>query len=434
MNDLVVIVPVLRRPHRVAPFLASLEAATPEPHRVIFVASANDRPMIDIVADAAATRHRVSFEILRPNGKGDYAKKVNHGARVSDEPFLFTAADDLHFHPGWLPAALAPFTDPTIGVVGTQDLCNARTIAGEHSTHLLFRRTYVEQCGTIDEPGLVFHEGYAHEYVDDEAVATAKYRGAWAFAADAIVEHLHPAVGKAPSDRLYAAQPDRMRYGRRIFDQRRHLWTPPPARPTPSTTSIIVATFGDERWAELAQARAVPSAERQNPVEVIVEHGIRLHEARNAGARRARGEWLCFLDADDELEAGYLDAMAETAAGDLLAPAVRYVDDDRAEFRAPVTFEDRDIRRLNPCVIGTLIRREMFDEAGGFWPERAYEDWSLFRRCALIGAKIEHVPRAVYRAHTTADGRNSTVSNAPGLMQQIRSSHATWLRKRRARQ
>ena len=432
MTDLVVIVPVLRRAHRVVPFVESLEAATSEPHRTIFVASANDRAMIEAVSAAAERWPTVSLEVIEPARVGDYAKKINHGYRVSREPFLFTAADDLAFHPSWYAEAVAEMQNPAIGVVGTQDLCNPRTIAGTHSTHLLFRRSYVDRFGTIDAPGRVLHEGYPHEFVDDEAVETAKYRGAWSFAAGSVVEHLHPMVGKAPRDAIYARQSDRMAAGRRVFRSRRHLWTPPAEPPTPATTAVIVATFGEELWAELAQRRAIPSALAELPGELIVEHGDSLHGARNAGAARATLPWLCFLDADDELEPGYLEAM-RGHSGDLLAPSVRFVEDGAPE-PAPVSLAGRDIRRTNPCVIGTLVRRSLFVDADGFWQERAWEDWSLFRRCWLLGGIIEHVPAATYRAYVDPSGRNSTVTNPAGLTRQITASHSEWHRRKRARQ
>jgi hypothetical protein len=71
----------------------------------------------------------------------------------------------------------------------------------------------------------VLFEGYPHEYVDDEFVGTARKRGAWAFAADSHVEHLHPSWGKAPMDPMYAAQRKRMTAGAMIYRSRRPLWT-----------------------------------------------------------------------------------------------------------------------------------------------------------------------------------------------------------------
>lgn len=164
--------------------------------------------------------------IDRPPGPGDYARKMNHGVRVTTEPLLFLGADDIDFHPGWFEAACARLT-PGVGVVGTNDLGNPRVISGEHATHVLVTRAYVERHGTIDEPGKVCHEGYPHEFVDDELVATAKARGAWAFAADSIVEHLHPSWGKAPTDPLYDGQRRRLVQGRRVFERRKRLWTSP---------------------------------------------------------------------------------------------------------------------------------------------------------------------------------------------------------------
>jgi len=227
-DSLVVVVPVLRRFHRVAPFLESLEAATPEPHRTIFVATAGDLAMIETIVAAAAELPTIQLEILAPNRVGDFARKINHGYRVSSEPFIFVGADDLAFRPNWWPAARAYFDDPNIGVVGTQDLApTARAREGTHATHVLVRRQYADDFGTIDEPYKICHEGYVHEYVDDELVGTAKYRKAWIFAHDSVVEHLHPSWGKAPTDTLYRDQRRRMVVSRRLYTTRKRLWTFP---------------------------------------------------------------------------------------------------------------------------------------------------------------------------------------------------------------
>jgi len=221
----VVVFPVLRRPHRVRPLVESLEAATPEPHRTVFVATAGDDAMIEEIKLVSAD-WPIELEVLAPNRIGDYARKINHVLDITVEPFLFTGADDLDFHPGWIPAGLRHFDDPKIGVVGTQDLApTTRARAGTHATHFFVRRRYAVDFGTIDARGKIFHDGYPHEYVDDELVETAKFRGAWSFAADSVVEHLHPSWGKAPSDPLYRAQSARMNSGRRVFARRRRLWT-----------------------------------------------------------------------------------------------------------------------------------------------------------------------------------------------------------------
>jgi hypothetical protein len=225
--DVVVIVPVLGRPHRVQPLVDSVVAATCRCD-ILFVGTDGDDEQIAAVlaaVDANTSACRIGLQTLPPNRYGDYAKKINLGYQITDNPFLFIGADDLHFHDGWLQAALAVMALDGIGVVGTQDLANKRVLAGDHATHCLVARAYVDEHGTIDEHGKVLHEGYAHEFVDDEFVGTAKFRGAFGFAADSVVEHLHPSVGKAAWDDLYRDEPRRMQQGRLLHYRRKGLWT-----------------------------------------------------------------------------------------------------------------------------------------------------------------------------------------------------------------
>lgn len=216
-RDLAILVPVLGRPHRVEPLLTSIEAATPEAH-VVFLCDPDDEPEHDAIT--AARRLRDLNVTMLCEG-GNYAHKINVGVRSTTEPLIFLGADDIDPHPGWFEAALALLDRAS--VIGTADLCNRRVMRGEHSTHTLLTREYAER-GTIDDQGCVLHEGYVHEYVDDEFIATAKHRGEFAFAPGAVVEHLHPMAGKAPVDALYAGMNQRMRQGRKLFAKRRALW------------------------------------------------------------------------------------------------------------------------------------------------------------------------------------------------------------------
>lgn len=209
-----ILVPVLNRPHNVEPLLESIRESTTVDHQVLFVADPDDEPERHALDRAGAVT------LLKA---GTYAEKINHAAGCTSASFVFLAADDLRFHRGWFENAVARMTG-RVGVVGTNDLGNRRVIAGEHSTHSLVARWYIDQ-GTIDEPGKVLHEGYTHCFCDDELVATAKHRGAWAFAPDSIVEHLHPDWAKGQRDSTYDLGQRNFRHDRRVFHRRRHLWT-----------------------------------------------------------------------------------------------------------------------------------------------------------------------------------------------------------------
>lgn len=87
-----------------------------------------------------------------------------------------------------------------------------------------------------------------------------------------------------------------------------------------------------------------------------------LSASRNVGAREARGDWLLFLDDDDRLLEGALEALLTAATACRVAVGgVRFVDSDGhiLQERAPVSLAD--------ALAGTfLISRTLFHEAGGY--------------------------------------------------------------------
>lgn len=209
-----VLVPVLARPARVEPTIRSLAAGTPSDYRLLFLVDPGDREEIDEI-----TRQGADFYVC-PDGLS-WAAKINLGVKLTTEPLIFTAADDLDFRAGWLEAAHRRMTE-TVGVVGTNDLCNPRTMRGEHATHFLVARWYAE-IGAIDGGGFA-PEAYSHNFVDNEILETAVHRGAYAFAHDSLVEHLHPMNSKAENDSTYEKGAAGFRADRRLFRSRRPLW------------------------------------------------------------------------------------------------------------------------------------------------------------------------------------------------------------------
>lgn len=184
---------------------------------------------------------------------------------------------------------------------------------------------------------------------------------------------------------------------------------------------IVVAVFGDlDRWRPLAKL-AIASAEAQNPAQIEYVEGRTLHEARNQGLASLRTEWAVHLDADDELEAGYLEAMA-TSDADVRVPVVRYV---RSGYPAPAKMprvaghhHDCSVACLeegNWIVVGAAVRTDLARRVGGWRDFDWSEDYDLWVRCWHAGATIEAVPAAVYRAHVRADSRNRAPSRAARL-------------------
>jgi hypothetical protein len=209
---LVILTPVLGRPHRVAPLLESVRASTPAA-RVLFIPDPDDGPERFAIREAGAEELPVA---------GGYAAKINAGVAHTSEPLVFIGADDLTFQPGWLEAATAKLRRE-VEVVGVNDLIPRRSVRAGHATHFLMTRAYAQRPALGCVTGPLF-EGYDHSFTDDELIATARKRGAYAYAPAAHVQHHHPMAG-GDDDDIYRKGRARFAQDRRLFQRRAKLWT-----------------------------------------------------------------------------------------------------------------------------------------------------------------------------------------------------------------
>lgn len=208
--ELVVLVPVLKRPQNVVPLLDSIRRTTPEA-RVVFICDAFDRHEIEAVDAAKAERLIVT---------GNYAKKINRGISHTDEPLIFLGADDLRFQRHWFDHAKTAIERGS-EVVGVNDLIPRRRT---HTTHFLITRDYAHR-GLIDGRPGVLCEDYRHSFVDDELIGTATSRGLYSYVRRSKVKHLHPMARTADLDETYEKGLATIPLDQRIFKKRESLWT-----------------------------------------------------------------------------------------------------------------------------------------------------------------------------------------------------------------
>lgn len=218
--EILIAIPVLNRPHRAQAVYDSARKATDVPCEILFLVSPGDRKQRHACMETGAEVWVVGWS----PGRGDYARKINASLSFGDARWIFCGADDLEFQYGWGSAAIAVGYADELGVVGTNDGVNPRVKQGKHSTHSLVRRDYALEFGTIDEPGKILHEGYDHQFCDDELVGTAKSRRRWGFAEQAKVDHLHHYFGTAPIDDTYIKGQRELRADQALFHRRRRLW------------------------------------------------------------------------------------------------------------------------------------------------------------------------------------------------------------------
>jgi hypothetical protein len=208
-----VVVPVMGRPRNAVPFMTSLRASTGLAN-VYAVADGTDDAVIRAWGDAGAT-------VLVEGRPGDLRREGQPRLRQDDRAVAVPRRRRRPVPPGWLDHAQHVAETFGAHVIGTNDLGNTRVLAGEHATHLLVRRSYVDEVGASwDGPGVVAHESYRHWFVDDEIVTAAKQRGVWQMALGSVVEHLHPLFGKGEVDDVYDLGQSFAEQDRELFQKR----------------------------------------------------------------------------------------------------------------------------------------------------------------------------------------------------------------------
>jgi glycosyltransferase involved in cell wall biosynthesis len=231
MSDIAIIIPVLNRPHRADAVVSSIFATSEVEIELFFVCSPGDHAEYDACAATGEEVILVPWEA----GPGDFAKKQNLAYKHTTAPYILLAADDLDFETGWDVNAIALAERTGAGVIGTQDDANPLVKRGKHATHAIVSRRYIDTVGGTwhDGPGVVYHEGYAHQWVDTELCGAAIQRNEWAFCHSSVIRHLHPmyphrGIGRTPMDDTYRKALGDAHDDQQLFRERQAAAKAPP--------------------------------------------------------------------------------------------------------------------------------------------------------------------------------------------------------------
>lgn len=154
-------------------------------------------------------------------------------------------------------------------------------------------------------------------------------------------------------------------------------------------------------------------------VTVIRTENRGVSAARNTGSERSSGEYLIFLDADDRLAPGAIEAhmavLAKSPSAGLCFGARRVIDPDGQLLSGThICRPRRDyflmLLETNPigCPGATMMRREAFEAAGGFDPQqRMAEEYDLYLRMARKRPILRHTSCVLdYRVHSEGVSQN----------------------------
>jgi glycosyltransferase involved in cell wall biosynthesis/SAM-dependent methyltransferase len=133
---------------------------------------------------------------------------------------------------------------------------------------------------------------------------------------------------------------------------------------------------------------------------------------RNFGISRARGKYVCCLDADDLIRPTYLEKalfLLETQDYDLVSTAIRSFGDKSEIFHLERFPGLADMLAGNQVSTCAVFRKDLWVQAGGFQDTGIegnyfYEDWRLWVRFSALGARFANIVDEclfLYRVHSS---------------------------------
>lgn len=152
------------------------------------------------------------------------------------------------------------------------------------------------------------------------------------------------------------------------------------AQTVPPNEIIIVDGGTDEHRKEITEL--VGSIGSPVPIRIIGRNDMRAPEARNLGASQCTGEYIAFLDDDDEW---YPDKLKSQLSLSETKPALIYSPYDE-EVNGRVRryhFDEKGYpailsKNIVGCTSFPLVRKDVFDEVGGFDESfQSNQEWDL---------------------------------------------------------
>jgi glycosyltransferase involved in cell wall biosynthesis len=163
---------------------------------------------------------------------------------------------------------------------------------------------------------------------------------------------------------------------------------------------VVVVDDGSTDERTLAELARLPAQ-----VELVRQANAGVAEARNAGLRRAQTPYALALDADDRLDADALQRLSDPLRAEpelgFSYGIMRFFGAWDGVMKMPPYDPYRLLYRHN---IGSaaLIRRELFEDVGGYDPKfTGYEDWELWLHALARGWRGRRVEAVTlhYRRH-----------------------------------
>lgn len=158
-------------------------------------------------------------------------------------------------------------------------------------------------------------------------------------------------------------------------------------------------------------------------VKYLFQENQGVSSARNEGARIANGEWLIFLDSDDELLSGSLrrfnDSIQSDEKVEVWLSGIEFVIKSDAKPKLPGK------KKYHPTLAGAFsIRKKIFDHFGGYDNKLKFsENMELFHRINLAQTKMGIIEEVTVRYFDSLNGTSKNMNNKINALSLILTKH-----------
>jgi hypothetical protein len=273
---------------------------------------------------------------------GQHSTKIEacNGGRVTEWDILVLASDDMRpAKDGWATRIVELFEEHYPHLDGCLHFDDAYSHERVCTLPVMGRRIY-------DRFGQVYHSDYKSLFCDDEYTEVLQALGRLTYVNEILIEHMHPAAGKAKKDALYLRNDALYAADEIVCKRRREMkfnGQGPGFETPPVVLSILICTFPGRR--EMLERFLVYLYEQIKQVqwkaEVIIDDkpANSLGEKRQRLLERARGTWLCFVDDDDWIAPDYVERVVTALESDPEADCGSFVGTMLSNGEKPQRFE-----------------------------------------------------------------------------------------------
>ena len=148
--------------------------------------------------------------------------------------------------------------------------------------------------------------------------------------------------------------------------------------------------------------------------------------SRNVGIKVALGKYILPLDADDRINASYLENAYEQIVFnesklDLIYFDVLFEHEGGFKREIPGSFDSKELKVKNQLCYASIYSKELWLKVGGYRENvKGYEDWDFWLACSLLKPNVKYVNKVGLIYNAKVDGLYSVaLDNHKKLYQKI---------------